>query len=166
MSYEDQVEKLFEGYEIAKKSAQGRIAVLPGLELRFNSNFNDYLVYGMTKEQLLKHPDLFDWGLERFSGYAREKGFMIVQAHPFRNAMTVIDPKLIDLLEVHNGHPRQISRNLFARGWAEMHDLPGSSGSDFHREGDQGHGGVLLPEKPKNVAHFISMMKASPRLII
>ncbi|NLJ81023.1 MAG: PHP domain-containing protein [Firmicutes bacterium] len=160
-----QCDNLFQGYQAAKDFAQGRLIILMGMELRFNANRNDYLVYGFDKPNLLKHSDLFHWGIERFSAYARKRGLLVVQAHPFRDGMTITAPASIDMLEVHNGHPRQASRNEIAARWAEMHGLPGSSGSDFHRQGDQGGGGVLLPEKPRNSDHFVTMMKEGPLLV-
>lgn len=165
VSFEAQVNRLFQGYWMAKDVAGDSMVVLPGMEIRFEYDINDYLIYGMTAEQLIEHPDIFQWGIEKFSSYAREKGLLIIHAHPFRNDMRIVDPQLIDMVEVYNGHPRQTSRNEIAEYWAKIHDLSGSSGSDFHRDGDEGRGGVLLPEKPTTIKEFIHMMRQTPRLI-
>ena len=165
VTFVEQVERLFAGYRVAKEVAKDRLIVLAGLELRFDNNYNDYLVYGMEEHHLHDNPGIFGWGIEKFSGYARRQGFLVVQAHPFRNNMEIVNPNYIDMLEVYNGHPRQFSRNTIAVSWAELHNLPGSSGSDFHREGDEGKGGVLLNEGPQNMEHFINMMRRGPLLI-
>ncbi|MBQ3589674.1 MAG: hypothetical protein II980_04395 [Clostridia bacterium] len=54
----DFVEKFVGAYEKLKKEAQGKINILLGAELRFNENINDYLLYGITKEFLLAHPEI------------------------------------------------------------------------------------------------------------
>ncbi len=164
-AYAEQVKGLFKGYEQAKKAAAGKLVVLPGLEIRFNLDNNDYLVYGMTEEQLLRHPDILEWGIEKFSKYGREQGLLIVHAHPFRTGMRIINPALVDMIEVYNGHPLHNSRNHLARYWAETYNISASSGSDCHREGDEGRGGVLLPRLPETIDEFIELMKAEPFLI-
>ena len=165
LSFQEQVTRLFKGYNIAKKVAGEQISVLPGMEIRFDSDANDYLVYGMTEEQLGAHPNIFEWGIKKFSEYSRNHNLLLVQAHPFRNNMRIVNPELIDMIEVYNGNPRQESRNEIARHMAELNNLPGSAGSDFHREGDEAVGGVLLPRAPENIQDFIVMMRENPLLV-
>lgn len=165
-TFENQVKRLLEGYHLARAAAGERLVVLHGMELRFVNDPNDYLVYGMTEELLLRHPDVVSWGIRNFSRFAREHGLLVIQAHPFRNNMRVIDPKWVDMIEVHNGHPRHQSRNELALLWAKMHGVPGSSGSDFHEEGDEARGGVLLPKRPETIHEFIKLMKEEQPLLI
>lgn len=164
-TFENQVQRLLEGYRKARAAAGDRLVVLYGTELRFANDPNDYLVYGMSEEMLLEHPDIVSWGIQKFSQYAREHGLLVIHAHPFRNNMRVIDPKWVDMVEVYNGHPRHNSRNELALLWARMHGKPGSAGSDFHQEGDEARGGVLLPERPETIQEFIELMREQPLLI-
>lgn len=166
LTFENQVERLVQGYEAARAAAGDKLVVLRGMELRFHNDPNDYLVYGMDIETLLECPDILDWGIRRFSEFARERGYLIIQAHPFRNNMRVIDAKWVDMIEVYNGHPRHQSRNELALLWARMHGVPGSSGSDFHEEGDEARGGVLLPKRPETIEEFVQLMKAEPPRLI
>lgn len=166
LSYPELVDALFAGFRKAQEAARGRIVVLPGFELRFEENDNDYLIYGMRAEHLLAEEDIFSWGIKKFSAYARSMGFVIIQAHPFRNNMRIIDPDLVDFIEINNGHPRQNSRNEIAQHWAHLHNKPGFSGSDFHRLGDQAHGGILLTEKPKTMEELLPLLKQEPLLIM
>lgn len=165
VTFENQIERLLQGYTAARAAAKDRLVVLHGMELRFERDPNDYLVYGVTKELLLAHPDILEWGIQKFSVFAREHGLLVIQAHPFRNNMRVMDPKWVDMIEVHNGHPRHQSRNELALLWARMHGKPGSSGSDFHEEGDEGRGGVILPKRPETIQQFIELMREQPALI-
>lgn len=166
LTHENLVERQVRGYKAARAAAGDKLVVLRGMELRFYNDPNDYLVYGMSEEELLELPDILEWGIQKFSRYARERGHLVIQAHPFRNNMRVMDPKWVDMIEVFNGHPRHNSRNELALLWARMHGIPGSSGSDFHEEGDQARGGVLLPERPKTIEHFVELVKKEqPQLI-
>jgi len=165
LTFEHQVERLLRGYKLARAAAGDKLVVLHGMELRFARDPNDYLVYGMTEELLLAHPDVVEWGIQKFSAFAKEHGLLVIQAHPFRNNMRVIDPKWVDMIEVHNGHPRHQSRNELALLWARMHGKPGSSGSDFHEEGDEARGGVILPRRPETIHEFIELMREQPLLI-
>lgn len=165
--WEERVHSAFSGYHLALEAAAGSdFVVLQGAELRFEEDINDYLVYGADEDFYLANPDIFSWGIKRFSACARERGFLLVQAHPFRNGMTICDPALLDMVEISNGNQRQNSRNEFAFLWAKTFGLAGSSGSDFHRPDDVKHGGVFFEETPETIADFIRMMKEKPRVLL
>ena len=165
-SIEDRVNKLSEGYAAAKKAAGDRLAVFFGMEIRFAEDINDYLVYGLDENMICKYPDITEWGIKKFSKFARDNQLLLIQAHPFRNGMSIIDPAFIDMMEIYNGHPRQKSRNEVAQHWSRLHHISGSSGSDFHQEGDEARGGVLLKQYPNSIQDFIVMMKENPLLMI
>lgn len=120
------------GWKAAKDHAAGRMHVLLGMEIRFPENGNDYLVFGMDEAYLLAHPFLYDMNLRDFSELVRRDGLLIIQAHPFRNGMTVMRPELLDGYEVYNGHVGHDSRNPIARSWCRMNGKIPTSGSDFH----------------------------------
>lgn len=52
------------------------------MELRFSSCNNDYLVYGVTEEFLMTHPQLYNMEPGSFSVLAKEQGFWWAQAIP------------------------------------------------------------------------------------
>ena len=164
--WSEQVHRAFLGYRNAKEAAGDRLTVLCASELRFRENENDYLVYGMTEEFLAAHPDIFDWGIREFSRVSRIEGFLLAQAHPFRNGMQVVSPSLLDMIEVFNGHPGHDSRNSIAQAWARLHGLPGISGSDCHFASAVGRGGVLLSEKPADMAALIRLLRKQPPLMM
>lgn len=126
------IEKYWSAYEKLKEKAEGRINILPGAELRFNENINDYLLFGITKEFLLKYENMLELNPEKFHSIAKENSILFIQAHPFRNGMTVIKPSCLDGVEVYNGHMGHDSRNEIANAWAEKYNLLKTSGTDFH----------------------------------
>lgn len=145
MSWDEKIDVFMLGYNAALKAAQGRLNVLFGMELRFDSSDspNDYLVFGIDERFLRKNKDLIDMDIKSFSKLAHKNGLLIFQAHPFRNEMTITYPKLLDGIEVYNGCVRHNSNNDIALAWAQKYSLRQSSGSDFHQLGDEAHAGII-----------------------
>jgi hypothetical protein len=115
-----------------------------GMELRFDENPNDYLVYGFDEEFLKSNKKLYRLGLKDFRRLTAASGIVTVQAHPFRPGMIPAPPELIDGIEVYNGNPRHDSKNSLAEEHAAANNLKMLSGSDFHRIGDEARGGVIV----------------------
>ena len=82
------------------------------MELRNIYNMNDYLVFGVTEEFLLKYnntdTNFLEMPIGEFSKIAHENGLLLFQAHPFRNHMTITDHNLLDGIEVYNGCVRHM----------------------------------------------------------
>ena len=159
-SWEDFINKFFEAYENLKKEACGKLNILIGAELRFDENYNDYLVYGFTKDDLLGMPDIFKMTPESFSKISREKGFLFIQAHPFRNGMTVVRPIFLDGVEVFNGHFGHDSRNEIAESWAEKFGLIKTSGTDFHYNDSPANAGILTDVEITSIDQLIETLKS------
>ena len=132
------------GYNEAKKTANGRIPVLLGMELRFRTSEgdNDYLVYGINEDLLYNTPKILNMNSRTFYDLAHKNGFLVFQAHPFRVGMKVTNPKYLDGVEIFNGNPRHNSSNDIAEMWAKKYDLMVTSGSDYHEIEDLGSGGI------------------------
>ncbi len=169
-SVEEQREFFLSGYRAAKRSAGSRLKVLLGMELCLAGSPNDYLLYGLTEDLL---PVLYNQtfnirqlSLPEASQFLRAHGIFIVQAHPFRNDLRVIDPKYIDGVETYNGHPWHASRNAVAKCWAEMYQLIQTSGSDFHVPDCLARGGVILHDKIETIHDLVAVLKGQPELII
>ncbi len=135
------------------------IKVIPGMEITFQENPNDYLVYGFDENFLREHKELYKLGLRDFRKYVEGRGFIIAQAHPFRPFMTQAPPELLDGIEVFNGNPRHNSRNELALEYAEKNGLLKLSGSDFHQRQDLARGGILVPEEISNPLQLVDSMK-------
>ena len=135
------------------------LLVLPGCELRFKENVNDYLVYGLTQEHVKMRPDIFDMKPADFSEFAKENGILFYQAHPFRNGMTVVNPDYLFGIEALNGHPRHDSRNDIAHQWADKYGLHKIAGSDCHQLQDVGSAGIKTEYPVGNINDLIHVLK-------
>ena len=136
------------------------VNILFGAELRFNGNNNDYLVFGLTKEFLYEHPDIFDLHAEKFHNLAKENNMLFIQAHPFRNWMMVIEPKMVDGVEVFNGHFGHDSRNEIADMWAEKYNLIKTSGTDYHYITSPANGGIFTEEEITDMGQLVEILKS------
>ncbi len=133
MSWEQALENWLAGYRAACKAGEEcGIKVLLGAEIKFDTNNNDYLVYGITEELLRNNPLLWELGEEAFSRFAKENGLFFAQAHPYRDTMVRCDPSLLDGVEIHNAHPHHNSRNELAVKFCKENDLIPLCGQDFH----------------------------------
>lgn len=160
-TWEEKVAFFMNGYHALVKAAEGKLNVLLGIEIRFDPDGkNDYLIYGITEEFLLAHPEILDSGMEQNSQIFRDAGMLIIQAHPFRNKMKIIKPASLDGIEVYNGHIGHDSRNCIAYQWSEMFGLIKTSGTDLHREIHQPCGGILTEEPVTSASQLIDILRS------
>ena len=128
------------------------LTVILGAELRFTDHVNDYLVYGITPEELYDIYGHLSDGVEKFSKYFRIPPHIFTQAHPFRTPpCECVSPDLLDGVETFNMHPGHNSRVGLAARFAREHDLIATCGSDFHHPG-KGHEG-LAAIRTKTLPH-------------
>lgn len=158
--WNDWVDKYLNGYYNLKKEAEGKLNILLGMELRFNGNTNDYLVFGVTEELLRNNTDIFTMGPEKFHALAKENDCLFIQAHPFRNSMVVIDPRHLDGVEVFNGHLGHDSRNDIANMWADKFNLIKTSGTDFHYFDYPANGGIITDEEITSMPQLVEILKS------
>ena len=145
---------------LMKEYAGDRLNVILGCELRFEGSINDYLIYGMTEEFLRQNPDLHKMNLRTFADLAHESGMLVVQAHPFRNGITIVNPALLDGMETFNGTPSYDGRNRVAEEWAKQYGLIRTSGSDFHNPDQRGYGGILTSAAIRTGEELVSVLKS------
>ena len=137
-TWDEKIDFFLTGYQAAAEEA-ARIApdftVLFGLELRLDIHDDtDFLIYGADDAFLRAHPDILQMSFDQMADCVHEAGLLLVQAHPFRKKMLVMDWNLLDGIEVFNGNPNHESNNPIADAWAERHHLLKTSGSDYHEE--------------------------------
>ena len=137
------IDRWLRGYESARNEGEKiGFTVLPGAEVRIDGTINDYLVYGLELEDLYRLPLLnrlssIDEVLDILPDYT-----CVVHAHPFREGMTVRDPRRFFGIEVQNGGTEPY-RNSLARAWAEHYGKAMTSGSDCHGLWAVGKGGII-----------------------
>lgn len=146
-NWTEKTDIFLEGYRNAcEEGCKIGLNVLLGMEMRFDENPNDYLVYGFGEDFLKDCKELYRLGLKAFREIALSHGLLVFQAHPFRTGISPADPVLLDGIEVFNGNPRHNSRNRLAFAFAAKHGLLMISGSDFHQVEDIGTGGIRIAQ--------------------
>ena len=153
------VERWMKGYYSARNEGEKHgFTVLLGAEVRFDGAINDYLVYGADEEVFLRTPLLNQLsGVEELIAIL-PKECCVVQAHPFRNGMTVYDPNPLFGIESYNGGTHPI-RNELAKSFASYYKKPMLSGSDFHDKTALGRGGIFTKEPIKSSADLVEILR-------
>ena len=159
-SWQEKMDYYVYPYHLMKEYAGDRLNVILGCELRFEGSINDYLIYGITEDFLRENPDLHKMTLRTFADLAHENNLLVVQAHPFRNGMTVVNPALLDGMETFNGTPSYDGRNPVADAWAKQYGLIRTSGSDFHNPDQRGYGGILTNAAIRTGEELVSVLKS------
>ena len=159
-SWQEKMDYYVYPYHLMKEYAGDRLNVILGCELRFEGSINDYLIYGITEEFLRANPDLHKMSLRTFADLAHESGMLVVQAHPFRNGITIVNPALLDGMETFNGTPSYDGRNSVADAWAQQYGLIRTSGSDFHNPDQRGYGGILTSAAIRTGEELVSVLKS------
>lgn len=161
-TWEEKVAAYFDVAGRARKYAGDRLNVLCGMEISFEGDPNDYLVFGITPEQLLSVPEYYNTSLGSFHGIAAEKGFVIIQAHPMRFGMLTANVDWLDGYEVCNGHVGQHSHNDIAEAWGRRftkHNLILTSGSDNHHNYQTPNAGILTDEPITSNEQLLAVLR-------
>ena len=159
-SWREKMDYYMHPYYLMREHAADRLNVILGCELRFEGSYNDYLIYGITEDFLRENPDLHKMSLRSFAPLARENGFLVVQAHPFRNEIQIVPPELLDGMETFNGTPSYDGRNSIANEWAKRYSLIRTSGSDFHNPDQHGTGGILTSAAIRTGEELVTILKS------
>ena len=134
--------------------------MLDGIELRFQHNANDYLVYGITPDFLVRYPRLYKMDEVSFYQLAKENGLLVMQAHPFRDHNRIADLNCLDGIEVFNGQPAHHNHNEQALEFSQIHSLIGISGSDCHDELSACTGGIIEPYPIETDKDLLAQLRA------
>ena len=149
---EDSLESYVEKYidEYYRTEAYGRkigCRVFFGVEVTMEQYPKVHmLLYGIDPEYLRAHPDLFDLTQKELYELTKAGGGIMVQAHPFRNGTTVLDPDYLDGVEI-NCHP--IYKKSYAQELidiAEKEHLLLTCGGDYHADTYRPKCGMILPD--------------------
>ena len=159
--WQEKVDYYLNGYYALKEAARGKLHILLGCELSIDSVAADFLIYGITEKFLRENEDLMQIRkVKEMSKRVREAGFLLYQAHPFRNNMAISNPSYLDGIEVYNAHPRHDSRNDFAALWAKRFQLGEISGSDVHDAPDEAGGGILTDTPITSMSQLLETLRA------
>lgn len=161
--WNEKVTHYLTGYRIACETAEklgADFKVLLGAELRLDEHDNDYLLFGMDEAFLRAHPDLMQMDFSQMADCVHDAGLLLVQAHPFREDMTIVDWTKLDGVETFNGNAGHESNNPIADAWAERHSLLKTSGNDYHGSFGDTLGGIRTAEPIEDNAHLLRLLKS------
>ncbi|MFW5985210.1 MAG: PHP domain-containing protein [Halanaerobiaceae bacterium] len=159
LNWEEKVAYFLTGYRKAREyAADLDFTVFLGMEISFNGDGRDYLVYGIDEDFLLENENIYETNLQEFRRIIDQdkREIYLLQAHPFRD--TPGDTDCLDGLEVYNGNPRHDSNNDQAVRLAEEENLGKISGSDFHQKEDLARGGIETSIKLENNADLLKLL--------
>lgn len=161
---EDKLNFYISGYKETLKAAEKYgLKVYLGVELRFTENNNDYLLYGADEEIISVCYDYITKGIKNFRNEVNLENSVFIQAHPFRNGMEKIDPKLLDGIESFNMHPSHNSRVGIAARYAKEMNFPVVTvGSDFHHKdmGNEAVSALRSKTLPKDSFELAALLKS------
>lgn len=143
LPWEEWIECFYKGYEHAKAwGDKNDFDVFFGYEANYEGT--EFLIYGVDKQWLKKHPEIKNATMEEQLHLVREAGGMVVHAHPFREEPYIpqvrLFPEYVDAVEAINAtHSNHLSSSHNNSTWDELaiayagvHKLPITAGSDIH----------------------------------
>lgn len=155
------IEYYINDYETVRREGEKLgLNVILGIELRFTTNINDYLVYGICGDDLYKIYDYLDTDIETFYKEYKNDRNVILQAHPFRDGMERAPVNSIDGIETFNVHPGHNSRVAIASKYAAEHDMLVTCGTDYHHHGHEGLAALLSKFAPKDSYSLAALIKS------
>jgi len=169
LPWKDFIERFVSGYERARAVGE-RIGldVFFGWESGYRAT--EFLIYGLSPQWMLAHPELWDASIEEQFALVHEGGGIVVHAHPFREEYYIPEirlfPEYVDGVEGINAthsNSRSLSHNDSAFderavAYAGKYDLPLTAGSDIHTTRLLG-GGMAFGRRLKGGADFVSAVR-------
>ena len=165
-SHEAWMDRWLRGYDAARNEGERLgLTVLSGAEVRFEGTINDYLVYGLEADFFRHAPPLHRFRSVEELKVALPPEALIVQAHPFRDKMTVCDPTPLFGIEGYNAGTDPF-RNEMAKMFAAHYGKPLLSGSDLHHEKALGKGGIATDREIRSGADLTSVLRSGAYCLI
>ena len=132
--YEEQIEFYFSDIEEGERIADEiGIKFFWGIESSYRGA--DFLIYGLSKEWYLKHPEIMTMDRRALLDMMAEDGALVVQAHPYREARYIeciqLFPRHVHAVEVFNSSNLGTPNEL-AEIYADSYGLHKIAGSDNH----------------------------------
>lgn len=164
LPYEERIRFYFSDYEEGKRlEREIGISVFCGVESTYIGG-TDFLIYGLSKEWFLAHPEIETMPRREMLELMRADGALIIQAHPFREARYIecvrLFPNHVDGVEVFNASNTDAT-NEMAKKYADHYGLRHFAGSDNHSAGDRTVFGGMQSDTPLvDEADFISRVKS------
>ena len=137
--------------------------MLFGVEWNFRGD--EYLLYGIDKEWLLKYPHMLEWSYSELFEHVSEAKGIVIQAHPFRDRDYIskirLHPETVHGIELVNaGNDPEFDR--MAKVYADHFGFKVTAGSDLHRSICPARGlkGVISPRRLKTSADYAELIRS------
>jgi len=162
-------------YASQEWSLKNDFPVFFGLEAGFNGT--EFLIYGVSPEYLIAHPEFKTADIPTQYRLVHEAGGMVIHAHPFREEFYIPEirlfPEYVDGVEGINAtHSNHLSKahndpkfDTLAIEYANKHNLPMTAGSDIHTTLVFG-GGILTKEKINSSRDFMDLIKSDKMYLL
>ncbi len=176
LPWSDWVEGYCRGYENAKREGDKiGLQVFFGWEQTYQGT--DFLIYGLDKEWLLRHPEIKDVTIAEQYQLVHGDGGMVIHAHPYREEFYIPEirlfPEYVDGVECRNA--THINRfrspdgdvpfDRKALSYAEEHDFPQTGGSDVHST-DLLWGGMAFSRRLSSVEDYIQAVMSREGILL
>lgn len=150
------IEEYYKAKEVGDKIG---IKVFFGVEITLNNYGGIHLlVYGIEPELLLDHPEIYNYTLPQIYEVAHSHNGFLVQAHPFRPVLTLLDVNYLDGVEIncHLGHNGPFPDEVFEI--AKKHNLFVTCGGDFHNDSPRIMCGIITKDYINDVQSLIKLI--------
>ena len=164
LDWYDFIDAYRKDYEITREYGESKgIKVFFGIEEGFAPG-KEMLIYGVTPEQLIEHPEFIMLGAKEKSDLIHKLGGITICAHPYRNRAYIPDPDtdpditLFDAIEGYNrGNPD--NENEKAVVFAKQNKMIITSGGDIHSATAFGPSGIAFDTEITDYDDFINRVK-------
>ncbi|MFA7637335.1 MAG: PHP-associated domain-containing protein [Monoglobales bacterium] len=160
-NWEKRVSLFCEGYKDAyKKGWEIGLDVFFAFEFQYSGTH--FLVYNLDEDWIKSHPEIMDLRPVDFLNFVKSEGGLVIQAHPFREAVYIefmrLFPRHVDAVEYMNSSDTEDFRKM-AKMYADHYRLPGFAGSDIHSTARKSLGGLEFETRITDSAHFVELFK-------
>jgi hypothetical protein len=159
--WEERINLFWRGYEDAKEEGD-RIGLDVFFGLEQNYAGDEYLLYGLSKEYMLAHPEMEHWTRRQQLEAVHGQGGCVIQAHPFRMRDYMDRIRLglhfCDGIEVANAGNDQMDD---ARAWlyGKENHLVMTAGSDNHCGVNWPLYGVAFEKRLTSIEEYVKIIK-------
>jgi len=163
LGYKEQIEYYFADVQEGKRlSSEIGIKVFEGVEMTYKGT--DFLVYGLSKQWYLDHPEIMEMKKSEELKYLMENGALVIHAHPYREAGYIdhirLFPRCVEGVEVMNACRTELE-NKMADIYADNYGLLKFAGSDNHRASElKNLAGIETDTPIENEDDFVSRIRS------
>jgi len=159
--WKEKIKKFFYSYDRGIEYCKDKDFYLGlGMEISFNKDTNDFLVFGLEKEDYLENEWMIEMGLKDFYNKFKDKS-IIIQAHPHRQKGSKLeDINYLHGIEIYNQNPRHNNNNHLTKAIYEEHpSLIATGGSDVHQKEDLCRTGIYTNKKITSDGELLNILR-------